>query len=86
MNSKLNSEIASLIRAHRWQEVLRKLPPNEPVPLTFDTASDMDNCRSVASRLNSKGEDENRYSFSGLNYATKTVCAIAKPKRNDQEN
>ena len=80
MNAKLNDEIAGLIRDHRWQDVLRNLPPNEPVPLAFQTIADMDNLRSVAARLNSKGEDANRYSFSNLNYALKCIIALATPK------
>jgi hypothetical protein len=80
MNAKLNNEIAALLKEHKWQEVLRKLPPNEPIPLTFSTNAEMNNIRSVAARLNSMGEDKYRYSFSGLNYNTKTVCALATLK------
>lgn len=80
MNAKSNNEIAALVKEHRWQEVLRNLPPNEPIPLSFDAAADMDNLRSVAARLNSKGEDANRYSFSNLNYALKCIIALATPK------
>lgn len=85
MNARLNNEIVALVAAHKWQDVLRKLPPNEPVPLSFSTNAEMDNLRSVAARLNSKGADRCRYSFSGLNYVTNTICAIATP-RNEQAN
>ena len=80
MNTKLNTEITELVKQHKWQELLRKLPPNEGVPLVFDTVQDMNNIRSVASRLNSMGQDTNRYSFSGLNYITKAITALATPK------
>jgi len=80
MNAKLNSELVELVKAHKWQELLRKLPPNEAVPLVFDSVQDMNNIRSVASRLNSMGEDENRYSFSGLNYISRTIAVLASPK------
>lgn len=80
MNAKLNEEIVALIKAHRWQDLLRLLPPNEGVPLVFEKVEDMNNCRSVAARLNSMGQDPNRYSFSGLNYIAKAVTVYATPK------
>lgn len=80
MNAKLNAELIELVKAHEWKKLLRKLPPNEAVPLVFDSVQDMNNIRSVASRLNSMGEDDNRYSFSGLNYISKTIAALATPK------
>lgn len=86
MNAKLNSELVDLVRAHKWQELLRKLPPNEFVPLVFDSVQDMNNIRSVASRLNSMGEDANRYSFSGLNYISKSIAALATPRTSENGN
>ena len=86
MNAKLNSELVDLVRSHKWQELLRKLPPNESVPLVFDSVQDMNNIRSVASRLNSMGEDANRYSFSGLNYISKSIAALATPRTSENGN
>lgn len=79
MNAKLNNELAALAKDHKWQELLRKLPVGEPVPLVLDSALSLNNLRSVAARLNSmkQEKDKYRYSFSGLNYETKAVCALA---------
>lgn len=80
MNAKLNNELVELAQAHKWQGLLRKLPMNEPVPLVLDSVESLNNIRSVAARLNSMGQDTYRYSFSGLNYATKAICALASEK------
>lgn len=80
MNAKLYDELVALVKAHKWQELLRSLPAGEPVPLTFDAVEDMNNIRSVASRLNSMGQDECRYSFSGLNYSSRILAVTAIPK------
>jgi len=82
MNAKLNNEITTLAAQHKWQELLRKLPIGEPVPLVLDSALSINNLRSVAARLNSMNLDKDpcRYSFSGLNYETKAICALASPK------
>ena len=80
MNSKLNNELVTLVKEHRWQEMLRLLPPNEGIPLVFETVEDMNSMRSVAARLNSMGKDANRYSFSGLNYITCAITALATPR------
>lgn len=80
MNTRLNQEIVNLVKAHKWKELLQSLPPNEAVPLVFDAVEDMNNIRSVASRLNSMGQDPCRYSFSGLNYISKTIAVLATPK------
>lgn len=82
MTTKQTIEITALAKEHRWQELLRALPVGEPVPLVLDSAQSLNNLRSVAARLNSMGlkEDKYRYSFSGLNYETKAICALAKKK------
>ena len=91
MTAKLQNEISELARSHKWQELLRVLPVGEPVPLVLDSAQSLNNIRSVAARLNSMRlhEDrERRYSFSGLNYETRAICAIvneAIPKSNGND-
>ena len=85
MNTTLNEKIVELVKAHKWQELLRMLPPNEGVPLLFERVEDINNMRSVAARLNSMGQDANRYTFSGLNYITKVITAYATPKQTNDE-
>lgn len=80
MTAKLNIEIMELAKAHKWQSLLRILPKDEYVSLVLDSVESLNNLRSVAARLNSMGQDKYRYSFSGLNYSTKSVCALASEK------
>ena len=72
----------ALARDHKWQDLLRKLPVGEPIPLVLDSAQSLNNLRSVAARLNTMKleEDKYRYSFSGLNYETKAICALASER------
>lgn len=71
-----------LAKAHKWQDLLRSLPPGEPVPLVLDSALSLNNLRSVAARLNTMRLDKDpyRYSFSGLNYETRAICALASER------
>ncbi len=82
MNAELKKRLMDHAEKHEWQKLLRALPVGEGVPLVLDSAISLNNLRSVASRLNSMGLDEDkcRYTFSGLNYETKAVCALAIPK------
>jgi hypothetical protein len=84
MNAELNKKLMRFAKEHQWQDLLRSLPPGEGVPLVLDSIQSLDNLRSVASRLNTKGQEEDkcRYTFSGLNYETKAICAYATPKEN----
>ena len=84
MNAELNKKLMGYAKTHEWQNLLRTLPPDEGVPLVLDSIQSIDNLRSVAARLNTKclPEDTCRYSFSGLNYETKAICAYATPKEN----
>lgn len=80
MNSKLNERLATLVREHRWRELLRSLPPNEGIPIVFESVNDMNTMRTVAAQLNTYGEDPNRYSCSGINYVSKAITVTATPK------
>lgn len=80
MTAKLNKELVALAKDHKWKELLQSLPPGEPTPIVLDSVESLNNLRSVASRLNSMGQDLCRYSFSGLNYETKAICALATQK------
>lgn len=82
MNAELNKKLTEFAKDHEWQKLLRALPIGEGVPLVLDSAQSLNNLRSVAARLNSMGleDDPNRYSFSGLNYETKAICAYATPR------
>ncbi len=82
MNAELNKKLMAFAANHKWQSLLRSLPEGEPVPLVLDSAQSLNNLRSVAARLNSMGllEDKCRYSFSGLNYETRAICALATQK------
>lgn len=85
MTAKIKNDIAALAKEHRWQELLRTLPVGEPMPLVLDSAQSLNNLRSVAARLNTMKleEDKYRYSFSGLNYDTKTICVLASKRQED---
>lgn len=85
MNANLNKEISIYAREHSWQKLLRALPAGEPIPLVLDSVESLNNLRSVAARLNSMGQDELRYSFSGLNYETRAICALATQKNNGDD-
>lgn len=80
MNTKLNIKLNELVHDHKWTELLRSLPAGESVPLVLDSVEDINNLRSIAARLNSMGQDECRYSFSGLNYITRAIVALATTK------
>lgn len=82
MNAELNKKLMGFAKEHKWQELLRALPPGEGVPLVLDSIQSLDNLRSVAARLNTKAQNEDpcRYTFSGLNYETKAICAYATPR------
>lgn len=82
MNAVLNKKLMEFAKNHEWQNLLRALPVDEGVPLVLDSVQSLDNLRSVAARLNTKGrpEDVCRYTFSGLNYETKAICAYATPR------
>lgn len=81
MNQKLNEELVSCVKNRKWQDLLRSLPANEGVPIILDSIQDMNTLKTIASKLNTKGEDPNRYSFSGTNYITKSMVAFATPRK-----
>lgn len=78
MKAELIKQLNLYAKAHKWQQMLREIPVGESFSLNFGTVQELNCLRSVAAMLNSKGQEEGRYSFSGFDYENKVVVVTVK--------
>ena len=82
MKGELIKQLNEYAERHKWKQFLRGIPVGESFCLNYGTVQELNSLRAVAAMLNSKGQEEGRYSFSGFDYEHNLVVVTVKEIEN----